>query len=167
MLPIPQGTHWRDVMPVVLPGVTVEPSPPPAPLTLPGGAPVRPRPEQPKFSAAQKAVIRRSQSAHLKGVPLGKKAVITAGGIKYVDRTDYVPETDAPEGMEPAPKPRRAPKPRAKNDPKHVAAARELRDRYLEHVNADPSALMIEAKYDVSRRIEGREAEREPRLLAG
>jgi hypothetical protein len=44
---------------------------------------------------------------------------------------------------------------------------KELRDRYLEHVNADASALLSEAKYDVSRRIEGREAERELRLLAG
>jgi hypothetical protein len=51
-----------------------------------------------------------------------------------------------------------------------VAAARELRDRYLEHVNADASALLTEAKYDVSRRIEGREhcdAEPGQRLLAG
>ena len=58
------------------------------------------------------------------------------------------------------------PKPRAKNDPRHVAAARELRDRYLEHVNAEPSALVSEGKYDVSRRIEGREHAK-PRLLAG
>ena len=50
-----------------------------------------------------------------------------------------------------------------------VAAARELRGGYLEHVNGEVSALLIEAKYDVSRRIEGREAEPEPepRLLAG
>jgi hypothetical protein len=41
-----------------------------------------------------------------------------------------------------------------KHDPKQVAAARELRDRYLEHVNADASALLTETKYDVSRRIE-------------
>ena len=46
-------------------------------------------------------------------------------------------------------------------------AARGLRDRWLERVNADGSALLIEAKYDVIRRIEGREAEPEPRLLAG
>ena len=31
--------------------------------------------------------------------------------------------------------------------------ARELRDRWLEHVNADASALLGEAKYDVGRRI--------------
>jgi hypothetical protein len=58
-------------------------------------------------------------------------------------------------------------RPRVKNDPRLVAAARELRDRWLEHVNADRSILLSEAKYDVSRRIERREAEPERRLLAG
>ena len=58
-------------------------------------------------------------------------------------------------------------KPKVKNDPRLVAAARELRDRWLERVDADASALLIEAKYDVSRRIEGRDAEPERRLLAG
>jgi hypothetical protein len=66
-----------------------------------------------------------------------------------------------------APKPKKAPRPRVKNDPRLVAAARELRDRWLEHVNADPSALLTEAKYDVGRRIERRAVERERRLLAG
>jgi len=159
VLPIPPGTHWRDAKPIILPGITIEP---PQPLTLPGGMPVRPRPEQPKYSRAQKAAIQRSQSAHLKGVPLGKKAVITASGIRYVNRTDYVPETDAPEGMEPRPKP--APKPRQKNDPKLVAAARELRDRYLEQINTTP--LLSQGKYDVARALSAVEAPPTPLLPA-
>ena len=40
-------------------------------------------------------------------------------------------------------------------DPRHVAAARELRDRWLERVNADPSVLDSGGKYDVSRQLEG------------
>jgi hypothetical protein len=36
-----------------------------------------------------------------------------------------------------------------KNDPKLVAAARELRDRYLEQINANQ--LASQGKYDVSR----------------
>ena len=40
-----------------------------------------------------------------------------------------------------------------KNDPKHVAAARELRDRWLERVNADPSLLASGGKYDVSKAL--------------
>jgi hypothetical protein len=46
-------------------------------------------------------------------------------------------------------------KPRPKNDPKYVAAARELRDRYLEQINTDrmlPPAA--HGKYDVSRQLE-------------
>ena len=84
---------------------------------------------------------------------LGKKAVITRSGIKYVDRTDFVPELDAPDVLAEPAKPKRPPKPRQINDPKHVAAARELRDRYLEQINADASALPV-GKYDVSRALE-------------
>jgi hypothetical protein len=40
-----------------------------------------------------------------------------------------------------------------KIDPRLVRAARELRDRYLEQVNADAPALPA-AKYDVSRALE-------------
>jgi hypothetical protein len=154
VLPIPHGTHWRDAKPLVLPGVTVEP-PPDVPKTLPGGALVRPRPQQPKLTASQKVVLQRIQSKHLGGVPIGKTAIVTASGIKYVDRTDYVPETDAPEGLEP-PKPKRPrnPKPRAKNDPKYVKAARELRDRFLEQVNSDRLLPGASGKYDVSRQLE-------------
>jgi hypothetical protein len=44
-----------------------------------------------------------------------------------------------------------------KNDPKLVAAARELRDRYTEQINAAPGALLPPSacgKYDVSRQLE-------------
>jgi hypothetical protein len=91
--------------------------------------------------------IVRSQSKHLKGTPPGKAAVITAGGIRYIERGDYVPEP-VPE------KPKRAPSaPRPKNDPRHVAAARELRDRWLEEVNAERYLPRAQGKYDVSRAI--------------
>ena len=42
-----------------------------------------------------------------------------------------------------------------KVDPRHVAAARELRDRYLEQINHPDHAhlLVAEAKYDVARRL--------------
>lgn len=54
----------------------------------------------------------------------------------------------------PAAKPKRTPKPKRKNDPQLVAAARELRDRWLDEVNAGrylPTAA--NAKYDVTRQI--------------
>src|SRR4051794_24826666 len=87
------------------------------------------------------AVI-RSQSKHLKGLPPGKAAVVTAGGIRYIERGDYVPEP-VPE------KPKRVAKPRQKNDPRHVAAARELRDRWLEQVNSGQYQPQFAGKYEV------------------
>jgi hypothetical protein len=50
-------------------------------------------------------------------------------------------------------KPKREPKKKVKNDPRLVAAARELRDRWMEKVNAEGFALPA-GKYDVSRAIE-------------
>ena len=41
-----------------------------------------------------------------------------------------------------------------KNDPKLVAAARELRDRYIEQINADRLLTAAHGKYDVSRQLE-------------
>ncbi len=158
VLPIPPGTHWRDAKPLVLPGITPEPEKPAAPLALPGGALLKPRPEQPKLTAAQKAAIHRAHSKHLMGVPLGKKAVLTGGGIKYVERTDFVAETDTPEELEAlvtgAKKPKAPRQPRAKNDPKHIAAARELRDRFLDQVNGGLILPPTNAKYEVSRQLE-------------
>ena len=48
-------------------------------------------------------------------------------------------------------KPVRKKKPKVKNDPKHVAAARELRDRYLEQFNA--GLVLPNAKYDVGKAL--------------
>jgi hypothetical protein len=52
----------------------------------------------------------------------------------------------------PAEKPK-PPKERVRNDPKRISAARELRDRYLDAVNADPSLLLASAKYEVARAL--------------
>jgi N-acetylglutamate synthase-like GNAT family acetyltransferase len=60
----------------------------------------------------------------------------------------------APSGPAKAEKKPREKKPRAKNDPALVAAARELRDRYLEHVNSRGAGGMTlegAGKYDVTR----------------
>lgn len=149
VLPIPPGTHWRDPMPVVLPQVEASREDD-GPKTLPGGAPVRPRPAETRISFARKMAVVRSKSKHLQGQPPGKAAVMTAGGVRYIDRADYEPEEEA----EVTGKRARPRKPREKHDPKLIAAARELRDRYLEHFNGDPAALPSEGKYDVSRQIE-------------
>ena len=135
VLPIPPGTHWRDAKPLVLPDAPVEP------LKLPVK---REKPPQEQISRSRRMAIARSQSKHLKGVPPGKAAVITSGGIRYIERGDYVPEP-AP------PKPKRQSAPRQKHDPKHVAAARELRDRYLEQFNS--GLVLPNGKYAVGRAL--------------
>src|SRR5688572_12708553 len=82
VLPIPPGTHWRDAKPLVLPGLP--PPPKEMPKTLPGGALVRPSAEKPRVTKAHAAAIARSKSKHLGGVPAGKAAYITKGGMKYI-----------------------------------------------------------------------------------
>ena len=65
------------------------------------------------------------------------------------------------------PMPEKKPKPKA--DPKLIAAARELRDRWLEKVNADSMALPGNGKYELSRALDDRAApaqEQVPRLPA-
>ena len=57
----------------------------------------------------------------------------------------------------------RGPKPKAKNYPKLIAAAHELRDRWLEHVNE--AGLMAGGKYDVSRTLGGAEPAKPLALL--
>ena len=148
VLPIPQGTHWRDAKPLILPGMPVPSGGPDLPKTLPGGALVRPRPEQPRLTKAHAAAIARSKSKHLSTAPTGKAAVITSRGVKYIDRADAVPEE-----VEPTPKPKRPRKERHKNDPKYIAAARELRDRFLEQINTERMLPAAHGKYDVSRQL--------------
>ena len=87
--------------------------------------------------------------------------MITSSGFKYVERTDFVPELDDESAATPKPKRARPRKPRRKHDKKYIAAARELRDRYLEEVNAPgtPGGLALlppaaQGKYDVSRTLD-------------
>ena len=51
-------------------------------------------------------------------------------------------------------------------DPRLVEAARELRDRFLERVNAEPWLLEGEAKYEVGRALSGRRREEDVALPA-
>jgi hypothetical protein len=52
-----------------------------------------------------------------------------------------------------AEKPKREKQPKPKADPKLIAAARELRDRWLERVNDDPSLIGSNSKYDITRAL--------------
>jgi hypothetical protein len=67
-----------------------------------------------------------------------------SGGLRFAPPAS--PETKTE-------KPKREKKPKIENDPKYVAAARELRDRWLEKVNAEPALLTSRGKYELSRQI--------------
>jgi hypothetical protein len=103
------------------------------PIVLPGMM----KSEEPKQLPAPK--LRKSKAASVMN-----PSSISAGGLRFV--------TPKPEAAEE--KPKRGPKPKVKHDPAHIAAARELRDRWLERVNADPSILTSSGKYDVARALE-------------
>jgi N-acetylglutamate synthase-like GNAT family acetyltransferase len=67
----------------------------------------------------------------------------------------------------PTPKPKREKPPKQKHDPKYVAAARELRDRYLEHINSNAAALpAAERKYEVTRALRAPDQKHRPLLDA-
>ena len=141
VFPIPPGTHWRDIRPPEVHAVA----------TAPDDAPALPPPEgQPKTvkRAAKVAVVAKEQQSH-----------ITSGGLRFAVPHDP-PAVRALRS--------RAPKPAVKIDPKLVAAARELRDRYLEHVNSDAGMAALatpRGKYDLSRALRARDTVPTVRVL--
>jgi hypothetical protein len=176
VFPIPPGTHWSEVKPIILPGED----------RVPGVGCRVPGEERKRLKGS---VRNPKPETRNPGPGPGKVAILVGGRIKYIDRPGYVaqkggvfdpedfgelsraaqtrrepaPAVFDPEALfEPEPQSRRQtrrakakkqPRPKAKNDPKLVAAARELRDRYLEHINDQP--LLPQGKYDVSRALVG------------
>lgn len=148
ILPIPPGTHWREAKPVVLPAL--DGSGTPANRLLANGLPdphakasrALP-PAKAVESVADRTVRLKARSRHLRFAPPGVINIATRSGVKQ-----YGQPTS--EGLTPVKKPST---PKAKNDPSHVKAARELRDKYLESFNANVPA--IEARYDVNRLLSG------------
>jgi hypothetical protein len=83
-------------------------------------------------------------------------AIIVGGRVKYVPKPGVKIEPEKPVKVA-KPKRVRAPKEREALtfDPRFLKQNRELRDRYLEHLAANPSAAlsMASGKYDVSRAL--------------
>jgi len=112
VLPIPPGVHWKSQMPILIPEVQQKE------LPVASGQ----LPEKKERSAGTlKPIAVKSRRVQF-GSP-DNEPVPPAGGVVKKDKSA---------------KPKRE---KVKADPKHVAAARKLRDRYLEHVNQDQSAL--------------------------
>ncbi len=144
VLPIPPGVRWSDEMPRVLP----EEKLPVVSCQLPE-----------KKESRKRSLL---TTAPASGFPrplatLPSPYAISRSKLRFAAATPV----NAPKEKPPRACPeqgRREKRKVSKNDPKLVAAARELRDRWLERVNEDPSALIGQGKYDVSRVLtDGRE----------
>jgi hypothetical protein len=134
VLPIPPGTHWRDAKPIVLPGE--------------GNGAGDEEPKQlPLKRRAHGRDAHATRAATKEPLP---KASITQGGLHFAAPKPAVAESEPKAKGDKRPKVKA---PKVKNDPKLVAAARELRDRWLERVHADPSVLTSGGKYDVTRAL--------------
>ena len=141
VFPIPPGTHWRDIRPVDVHAVAV------ASRTQSTGTPA--------LSAPREAKMRRGTKAQgaLQPPPSRPSAGRQYGPPSAGPIVDVVAET-------PKPAPPRVKSPRGKIDPKLVAKARELRDRYLERVNDQTMLPASGGKYDVSRSFAAPDAPR-------
>ncbi len=81
-----------------------------------------------------------------------KPAAVRRNGLMFDIPRQGEPVAEAKSSEEPKQK---TPRVKPKNGPRLVAAARELRDRWLEQVNTHGDALLPQGKYDVSRQLEG------------
>jgi hypothetical protein len=116
VLPIPPQTHWRDVMPVILPGG-----------------------DKPKLEDQNPKQIERPKPK----VPIRRFVQFGPPGTNNVQPVVEKSKREKPKHE------------KVKNDPKHVAAARELRDRWLEKVNSSEGAFVLvsDAKYEVNKAL--------------
>jgi len=109
------------------------------PLILPGdGERKQLNHEDAKPTKKEKKIVSSSNPSS----PGGEKSSL--GGLRF----------GAPKPAATIEKPKREKKPKPKHDPRLVAAARELKDRWLEQVNAEP--IIVLGKYDVTRVIDER-----------
>ncbi|MEA2710801.1 MAG: hypothetical protein QOF78_3402 [Phycisphaerales bacterium] len=136
VLPIPPGVHWKEKMPILLPEVQ---------QALPDGK--TPAPRERSGETPKPRLMPPTRRGARFGAPSAGPEPKPAGGV--VEKA----------------KPRKPKREKVKADPAHVAAARELRDRWLEQVNAGGAgaaggAGLVGAagKYEVSRALPDGEA---------
>ena len=131
VLPIPPGLHWSDEMPVLKSASPVE------------RAPREPRPKRvatPEVGATggPQAPTPKPRAAVQFGIPSAKPAV-----VEPVPEPKVEPKSET--------KLAKAARPKERIAPEMVARARELRDRWLEQVNAGQYVFEDAGKYDVTR----------------
>ncbi|HEV2295212.1 MAG TPA: hypothetical protein VGR35_15270 [Tepidisphaeraceae bacterium] len=108
-------------------------------------------------NARRESRTRKKDAAGRPGAGKSKRATISAGRLFFPSAATGAPVKEQPKRARPV-------KAKEKIDPKFLSAARELRDRYLEHVNGQrvngsPDALpATSGRYDVSRALPARAA---------
>ncbi len=122
VLPIPPGTHWSDAKPPVL---------------------TEAQPSQPLIEERTTGRTRGPRIKKEPAAPVSRK-------VHFVPPGATLPPVVDEKKDEPVEKPKVKRK-KAKIDPKYIAAARELRDRYLEQVNEKGFRLESTGKYEVVR----------------
>jgi hypothetical protein len=145
VLPIPMGKWWNDEMPLILPCST-------------GILPVAGKKEHGQDARG----TRQTRKSKVKNEVTEKRLPFPRNGVWY-----SVPRQPDPTAIEKAKqeaKPK-LPRVKAKCDPKLVAAARELRDRWLERVNAREDSQVPVAKYALGRSNRDHAPERGRRVL--
>jgi len=146
VLPIPPGKHWSEELPLVLPGMGSIAN------ALPEGSGDSPKVKRERKPKAEPVRVSTSMS---NGMRFGPPTPAPASSTPVA----------ASSPKEKAEKPKRAPRVRQKNDPKFVAAARELRDRYLDEINTGQLLLESEGKYEVGRQLPSAEGHAPVALL--
>ncbi|CAN5633287.1 hypothetical protein BH09PLA1_BH09PLA1_06460 [soil metagenome] len=123
VFPIPPGTHWSDAKPIVLPKDTH------------GNTHAR------QIEDTSAKVVKARKGKVVVTVP--NRASPLSGGLTFC--APIIPQSATEKAAIEKARPVRA-REKVKNDPKYIAAARELRDRWLEKVNADPSMIESNSK---------------------
>jgi hypothetical protein len=96
-------------------------------------------------------ILPKEASLILPPASLPSRRTSNSGTVRHpvCKRVRFVNPSMMPQ-VEEKPRPAKKPRVKIKADPQHIAAARELRDRWLEKVNENPT-LLSHGKYDVSR----------------
>ena len=141
VLPVPPGVHWSEVRGAVLPGTE-----------MPDNQAPQLKPATAQRSISSGKASKNKEASKLKGqAPKGASRGRTLSGWRFAPLLPAAPAAAAavaPEAIiEAGGLPKRSPA--RKNDPKLVAAARELRDRWLEEVNAGRYLPVGRGKYEV------------------
>jgi hypothetical protein len=141
VLPIPPGLRWSDEMPVILPQAQKS--------DVRDQTSEEALPDRRRSGSSSLTSDLRPLTSKAKRPPLNMSC-----GLRTVDEVAPAPRARA----------KREPRAKTKCDPKLIAAARELRDRWLEKVNAGVLLPAEAGKYELTRRIAASRAVSAPML---